>query len=77
MFIVIGFNDEVKAQIECFMQKIESGIWACTQCDYSGNKKQVYRHVDSIHISTTYICNICGQDSPTQNALAVHMKRKH
>ena len=61
------------------VQKIDDGIFGCTDCDYQAKQRHHVRiHIESKHIdSGGYTCLVCMKRVPTRNALKVHQKRNH
>ena len=53
--------------------------WICSECGKEGKKNDIYRHVESKHISDHpgYSCNYCGETVKSSNALRLHLSIKH
>ena len=52
--------------------------WNCTDCNYSSaHGTTVKRHIESKHIGSLYVCDICQHRLSTQNALNIHKIRLH
>ena len=65
--------------IQNFMRKdSESGVWNCTECDYSTTcKPDMTNHVEARHIDSSVTCTICGIETKTRKSLKMHMFRRH
>ena len=63
--------------VEAKLQKID-GLWSCTECGLSsGCKTDVFNHVESKHLKSSYTCNYCGKVYASLNSLKSHVSRYH
>ena len=64
-------------EVESHLQQ-ENGIWYCLACSFSSNVKgNARQHVESKHVSASYLCPFCEHVAPSSKARHMHIKRKH
>merc|ERR1712179_316018 len=66
--------EELDLKIKALLEKSDSGIWHCKECNYKSKfKGQVKRHVE-IHIpGYIYPCHLCSKFFKTRVSLKMHI----
>jgi len=72
-------NKDLDEMISQYMTRTAEGLWRCTQCNITSNKKSNVRcHVEAKHMKTQgWECHICNKHCPSRNAYNVHFHRYH
>jgi len=72
-------NKDLDDLISQYMARTAEGMWQCTLCNITSNKKSNVRcHVEAKHLETQGIqCHICNKHCPSRNAYNVHFHRYH
>ena len=66
-------------QISSMMKKDDySSAWTCTVCGKVSQKCNIEQHIEANHIEGgSHCCNICGKESRSRHALAIHVYSQH
>jgi len=74
-------NESSDALVRSKMVKTVSGEWQCTDCHFVPTGKTslntLYAHVESNHVSVSFVCYICFKECKTRNSLLLHRSRYH
>jgi len=72
-------NKDLEDMISKYMTKSDDGLWQCTVCSITSNKKSNMKcHVEAKHLQTQgWQCYICNKHCPSKNAYNVHFHRNH
>ena len=74
-------NESSDALVRSKMVKTVSGEWKCTDCHFVPTDKTssntLYAHVESNHVSVSFVCYICFKECKTRNSLLLHRSRYH
>lgn len=70
---------DLNSEIECLMQKLDSGRWQCVSCGWESKfRARLWEHIESVHVKTSgYSCEICEKFCPSKNAYKIHKSRYH
>ena len=77
-FVLLDEFSVIKQDVQSRMVK-ESGVWSCTDCDYtSSNKGHLFNHIETKHVNSSgYFCSVCNKFCASYNALKLHESRYH
>eukprot|EP00092_Neocalanus_flemingeri_P015650 GFUD01016939.1.p1 GENE.GFUD01016939.1~~GFUD01016939.1.p1 ORF type:complete len:368 (-),score=78.43 GFUD01016939.1:68-1171(-) len=74
-------NESSDALVRSKMVKSVDGEWQCTECNFVPSGKTalntLYAHVESNHVSVSFVCYICFKECKTRNSLLLHRSRYH
>ena len=74
----INLSAAVETYVSRAMGDNGSSLWRCVGCGYeSAWKHNLFKHIDSKHLSEGHYCPICAKYCPSKNALQKHVKRNH
>lgn len=78
-FELLLFYSDLEDMISQYMARTAEGLWQCTVCSITSNKKSnVKCHVEAKHLQTQgWQCHICNKHCPSKNAYNVHFHRNH
>jgi len=82
--ILVGDQNEQNDQlVRSKMEKLET-CWSCTECSFTGHGKSmseslnnVYRHIESTHVSVSFLCVLCYKQCKNRSTLLLHRSRYH
>ena len=72
----------VQTSLEDFVLHSKSGSgphhFFCRECGHSSlSRRDLYRHIESKHVSLVYACKFCGVSIRTTRGLQRHINREH
>jgi len=82
--ILVGDQNEQNDQlVRSKMVKLDT-CWSCMECTFQGHGKSMseslnntYRHIESTHVSVTFLCVICYKQCKNRSTLLLHRSRYH
>ena len=82
--ILVGDQNEQNDQlVRSKMVKLET-CWSCTDCIFQGHGKSMseslnntYRHIETNHVSVSFMCVICYKQCKNRSTLLLHRSRYH
>jgi len=69
-------NEAADALIRSKMIKTD-GVWHCAECSFIAPVNNVYKHVESTHVTVSFTCNICLKHCKSRDSLFAHRYRNH
>ena len=80
--VLLKTKNEAEIEINSMMTNnfdyMGNKSWFCNICNFSHKRKQfVFRHVDQLHYTFSYSCDICGKITSTMNAMFFHKRDNH
>ena len=69
-------NEDADALIRSKMLKTD-GVWHCAVCAYQAPVNNLYKHVETTHVSVSFKCNICFKPCKSRDSLFAHRYRNH
>ena len=78
-FIKITALENLKEQIQSFVERTVDGRWRCNSCNYTSRlKHHVTQHIECKHIQTSgFVCHLCDQFCKDRKSLANHHYKHH
>ena len=75
---VLDVDNEIYSRMVSSRNDMNELVWSCTECSYCSKKKSnIFRHIESSHLSCSYCCPVCGHDARSRFNLKQHMTSKH
>ena len=68
---------EISVMMMSMVDKTGRKSWVCGECNFAGNKQEVFKHVDSKHYEYMCCCEHCGKLCQTWEGLRLHISRYH
>jgi len=69
-------NEDADALIRSKMFKAD-GVWHCDECTFIAPVNNLYKHVESTHVTVSFKCNICLKPCKSRDSLFAHRYRYH
>ena len=69
-------NEEADTLIRSKMFKTD-GVWHCSECAFTAPVNNLYKHVESTHVTVSFKCNICFKPCKSRDSLFAHRYRYH
>ena len=76
----LELSDAIEKEVLSMMYQTPMKIWCCCVCGKEFKTTQdIKRHIESLHITNHpgYVCNYCGINVKSKNALRLHISNKH